>query len=235
MDVTSPKTLEKLTRQMEESADKTRLRVQAGMIYTTSPDKLELEHFLKDPRFVGITEDDLKRWRREDKWKKRRQNFFERIRRDAENAMASKLVQAQIEEQKRLLQVRDVVDLHILDEDLRPQAKSLEGLARARIDVGRRVEELSHNILQEIVPDDESKASDDALLGNVELSEDEKALIVKTLMAHRRKQIAATTDSVSDGEERGEETPDVPEEHPAPCEEDRPSGHGVDGLNDSDR
>lgn len=230
------KSLGKVAAKIEENLDLTRLRVQAGTTFITSPEKISIDHFLRDPRFVGVSEETLRRWKREDKWTSRRKEMFESIAAKAREALASDLVQTQIDERRRMLQIRDVIDVHLLDDELRPKPKTLEGLARARASIGQRIEELAANIIQEVVPkEDEAKAANDALLG-VELDSEEQQILVQALMAHRRgkKQIAATTDGHDDGQERGEASPEVPGEREAPRREDSAGGYGLDGWDDPD-
>lgn len=163
-----------------------RLRMDAGLVYMTDPDCGSIEQLSTDDRFQSVTKRTLERWCKEDRWVERRQHFLDRWSEHAKERLGSALSRHRTEEFQQLIQVRNLALDKLEDPLLEP--KSWEGVAKALIDINRRIENVALSVGNEVLPEGIGAGSD-AATGHLSL--EEKQTVRKQLLASRRMEVRA--------------------------------------------
>lgn len=120
------------------------LRLKAGLVYTTDPEGLTIPQIHQLEEFSHIPIDTLRNWSRLDNWGPRRKEIFDRWRREAEDRLGGEIARVRLEELRELQDCRRIALLRLKTETL--EIKSLEGLLKALVVVGERIEALAKTV-----------------------------------------------------------------------------------------
>lgn len=178
---------EKLARQNGK------LRLDAGLVYMTHPTGTTIEELHKDPRFAVVTARTLERWSSDDKWVERRTEFLQAWAEQAKAKLGTELTKARLQEMSDLQEVRLIAMDKIRDEMTAP--KSLEGMIKALVEVGKREESVAVGVANEMMPGNVRMG---IAAGAVEhkLEEDERRALTKTILRMRRNQVRAESETI---------------------------------------
>ena len=176
-------------------------RLDAGLVYITQP-HMTIEMIHADPRWSHLNRDTLNEWSHKDEWVRKRKEHLDKWLTVAQQRLGTKLVRAKMDEYKRLQAMQDLAEFHLTDGSVKP--KSWEGVARVRLEIGRRMEDIAGSVLEEVLPKDEASAHETAV-ANVELSEDQRQELAAKLLEMRRKAHASDYGHVIDAGPRSDD------------------------------
>lgn len=132
--------------------DRQYIRHVAGLLYTTSSEKMSLSILEKHPLMVqeGVTVASLERWSRDDDWVARRQTFLENLRKGLEKQIGTELSRARVEFLDGLYSVRE----DLLDKLSTNAAKpnSYEGLVNALVKLSDQIDKMQEKLAGSLVP-----------------------------------------------------------------------------------
>lgn len=127
------------------------LRREAALAYISTPSCESLEALAEDPRFTGrVSVRTLERWCAEDKWVGERQQFLATTYAEMRRRAADALSQALVHDVNMLIDVRKQMHMLLMSGEILP--KSYEGMARAFVDMSRRIEEVARIAAERLVP-----------------------------------------------------------------------------------
>lgn len=175
-----------------------KLRLDAGLVYMTHPKGMTLEELHADSRFGTVTLRTLERWSSEDKWVERRAEFLQAWAEQAKQKLGSELTKARLQEMKDLQEVRMIAMEKIRDEMTAP--KSLEGMIKALVEIGKREEAVSIGVVQEMLPEGSNSRMGIAAAADHKLTEDERRALTRTILRTRRNQVRAEQGMTIDAE-----------------------------------
>lgn len=164
-----------------------KLRLDAGLAYMTHPTGTTIEELHADPRFSVVSKRTLERWSSEDMWVERRTEFLQAWAEQAKQRLGTELTKARMQEMKDLQEVREIAMEKIRDEMTAP--KSLEGMIKALVEIGKREEAVAVGVAGEMMPGDTQMGI--AAAAEHKLTEDERRALTKTILRTRRNQVRA--------------------------------------------
>jgi hypothetical protein len=157
-------------------------RIEAGLAYMSDPKCGSIEKLSQDPRFMHVNKRTLERWASEDKWVARRQKFLDTWSRRAARKLGSELCKVRQAELNHLLEIQMLGMEKVRDELTLP--KSWEGVVKVLIDANRRIEEVSTNIGNELMPPGSEAGALTA--GQTSMTDEERSAARKAILASRR-------------------------------------------------
>jgi hypothetical protein len=204
-----------------------RLRIDAGLAYMTHPQGLTLDELAQDPRFARVSKRTLERWSSKDKWVERRQEFVAVWTARAKEKLGTNFMQRRLQELEELEEVGVRLLEALRNDETKP--RTLEGVAKVFLDIGRRRDEIVTNVGNELVPGDGERRQV-AAPPVPALPPGEAAQLAKELLRIRRSALRAEI-----GLDPDAVVVDVmPDTKPEPARDEKSGGEGGVGAPEDD-
>jgi hypothetical protein len=136
--------------------DRSRTRLEAGLVYASClTGDMSVALLSKDPRFSDLKLATLERWAKEDDWVGKRKAMFAAVRASLEIRLGSKLTESVYREVQHCTEIGQLCMEHLMltgkDGKLALKPRSWEGVARVKLEVDRRMDELRRMFGKELV------------------------------------------------------------------------------------
>ena len=174
-----------------------RLRADAGLAYMSDPGCSSIDKLSKDPRFASVTKRTLERWASEDGWVERKQQFLTKWTEAAREKLGSQIMQSRVAEMEQLLEMRDIGMSFVRDPTVRP--KSWEGAVRGVLETNGRIEGLTQDLSNDLMPPGSAN-----IKVEVDMSEGELDAAAQAILEQRRQQRLAAVQETHENSEEGE-------------------------------
>lgn len=178
--------------------EETLLRLRAGAVYLENrDDQFRVPGDLrKDPRFMGLSSDTLERWATRDGWEQARARMEQTVTRKLHARVGERMLRNRLAEYKHLEDITVEADRMLVNRAVAP--KSWEGLARARVELGKRMEEIVDATIEQLGLGKEDP------LASLDIAPEEREAIVEMLLRMRQqKMLHAGQRSIAPVEDEG--------------------------------
>lgn len=164
-----------------------RIRTAAMAVYVMDMDGATVEDLHKDPRFKGIQLDTLRRWSTEDKWMALRKEALEKVREKLAKELTFRLSENIMREVNDLIELREIAWGHLRT----AEPKSWEGVAKAFLDMNKRLGEIAELVKQGALDDMGRKTPESSATMQADYKIEDLRAAAKMLTGKRRAALRA--------------------------------------------